>query len=89
MTPRIKRAALNVLLVVLSTGAVVCASELVFYFLNRQADGEAELPGPQSELARFFRYHPVLGYDGLPSVTGTFRRKTVTHNSKGSRGPEV
>jgi hypothetical protein len=84
-----RRAALNLLLAVLSTAACLAAAEVVFYFVNRQAEQGEELPGPQAELARFFRYHPVLGHDGLPGVRGTFRRKPVTHNSRGGRGREV
>ena len=48
-----------------------------------------EATGPTAEHYRFNGYHPLLGYDGLPGVRGRFHGQTVTHNSKGNRGPEA
>jgi hypothetical protein len=77
----------------LSLCAVLFCAALVeglFRALDRGDGGPApEATGPTAEHYRFNGYHPLLGYDGLPGVRGRFHGQTVTHNSKGNRGPEA
>jgi hypothetical protein len=44
---------------------------------------------PNEERRKFFQYHPVYGYSGLPNVRDKFYGKYITHNSRGFRGPEL
>jgi lysophospholipase L1-like esterase len=86
----VKGLAQNLLLSLFSI--LVCAAlvEAFFRVLDRGSDAPSpEATGPTAEHYRFNGYHPLLGYDGLPSVRGRFHGQTVTHNSHGNRGPEV
>lgn len=44
---------------------------------------------PPSERLLFFRYHPILGYDGIPNMERDFWNRRVRLNSRGERSPEV
>lgn len=85
-----KRLAQNLLL---SLTAVLFCAALVEGFFRMIDDGapgpSPEATGPTAEHYRFNGYHPLLGYDGLPSVRGRFHGQTVTHNAHGNRGPEA
>ncbi|HEX7025626.1 MAG TPA: SGNH/GDSL hydrolase family protein [Gammaproteobacteria bacterium] len=71
--------------------AVLC--EGIFYFLNWLSPPLREIETtegePFQEWLDVVQYHPIYGHAGLPNVKETFYGKSITHNSKGFRGPEV
>jgi lysophospholipase L1-like esterase len=86
----VRRLAQNLLLSLCAV--LICAAlvEAFFRVLDRGQRGPSpEATGPAAEHYRFNGYHPLLGYDGLPDTRGRFHGQTVTHNSKGNRGPEA
>jgi len=86
----VRRLAQNLILSLFSI--LVCAAlvEAFFRVLDRAPEEPSpEATGPTAEHYRFNGYHPLLGYDGLPSARGRFHGRTVTHNSLGNRGPEA
>ncbi|WP_045860368.1 SGNH/GDSL hydrolase family protein [Teredinibacter purpureus] len=84
----------NTLLFCVSLLVTLLIAEIIFYFLNRYnpvtPPDIATFQGqPNQERLDFFQYHPVYGYAGIPNVSKTFLGKTITHNSRGLRGPEL
>ncbi len=82
--PRARRAEL--LLAAASLALVLAGLELAGWLANRAAERR---PHPHGEMADFTRYHPVLGWDGIPGVRLPLLGQVVTLNSQGNRSPEV
>ncbi len=84
---RVRDALLNLLLLGVSLAFVLALCELVFARVNRAQGGRAA--HPHGEMALFTRYDPILGWDGVAGVRATLLGKTVSHNARGERGPDV
>ncbi len=78
----------ELLLTVLSLALAAGALELGFGALNRAAERD-RLPHPHGEMSAFTRYHPILGWDGIPGVRLPLVNHVVALNSFGNRSPEV
>ncbi len=76
----------ELLLAAASLALGLVALELAGWAANRPAERR---PHPHGEMADFTRYHPVLGWDGIPGVRLPLVDKLVTLNSQGNRSPEV
>lgn len=76
----------ELLLAAASLAVGLLALELAGWAANRAAERR---PHPHGEMADFTRYHPVLGWDGIPGVCLPLLGKPVTLNSQGNRSPEV
>lgn len=84
MRSRLPELLLPVFSLVLAAGVL----ELGFAALNRAAE-RSRIPHPHGEMSDFTRYHPILGWDGIPGVHRPLVRHVVKLNSFGNRSPEA
>lgn len=78
----------ELLLAAFSLALALAALELGSSAANRALERE-RVPHPHGEMSDFTRYHPILGWDGIPGARQPLVRHVVTLNSHGNRSPEA